>query len=63
MILIGLLAVFALALINAAPLAFFAMLFLGNLDAGVNYGFLALLPGAMAVKALSGNLITFNKTK
>lgn len=48
MILAGLFAVVIFALINAAPLAFAAMLFSGNIGLE-NLGFLDLLPGAFAV--------------
>lgn len=55
MFLIGLLAILLLALVNAAPVAFFAMLFLGNI--GHNFSFLALLPGAIAVKFVLHNVL------
>ena len=52
----GILAVVILAVILAAPLTFFAMLFLGNI--GVNLGFWALLPGAIAVRILTTSVST-----
>lgn len=52
-----------LALIIALPLAFFGMLFLGNV--GVHLGFWACLPGAIAIKcavpAGSSNNLTTKK--
>jgi len=56
MILAGLLMMALLAVLNAAPLAFCAMLFLGNV--GVNLSFLAVLPGALAVKFAMHNIIS-----
>lgn len=50
----GILAVVILAILLAAPLTFFAMLFLGNI--GVNLGFWALLPGAIALKIVATNI-------
>lgn len=55
MIIAGLIAIFLLAVINATPLAFFAMLFLGNL--GLHFSFLAMLPGAVALKFYSNNML------
>lgn len=59
-LLFGLISFLILALIYAAPLSFFAMLFLGNL--GLHLSFMTVLPGAMAAKALFGNF-TFNKSE
>jgi hypothetical protein len=56
MIILGLFAVFLLALLNAAPVAFFAMLFLGNI--GHNLSFVALLPGAIAIKFIASNVFS-----
>lgn len=61
MILIGLLIMTVLAVLNSIPLTFLVMLFLGNL--GVHVGFLALLPGAMAVYVIKNNIFSFTKTK
>lgn len=59
-ILAALVLVILIAVLIAAPLAFLAMLFLGNI--GVHLGFWQLLPGALALKiALSNN--TTNTTK
>lgn len=55
MVLVGLIAILLLAVINAAPLAFFAMLFLGNI--GVHLSFLAVLPGAIALKFFNHNVL------
>lgn len=55
MIVAGLILIFILAVINAAPLAFFTMLFLGNV--GVNLSFWSILPAALAAKILSHNII------
>lgn len=56
MLLAGLFAVLVLAFLNAVPVTFFTMLFLGNL--GVNLGFWALLPGAMALNILKNSVFT-----
>lgn len=45
---VGFLVVVLLAVLNALPLTYVAMLFAGNI--GLNYGFLTLLPGAIALK-------------
>jgi hypothetical protein len=55
MFLVGLLAILLLAVINASPLAFFAMIFLGNI--GVHLSFLAVLPGAIALKFFNHNVV------
>lgn len=47
-VLVGFLAMVILAVLNALPLTYVAMLFAGNI--GLNYSFLTLLPGAIAVK-------------
>lgn len=56
MFLLGLIVIALIVFLNAAPLAFFAMLFLGNF--GVHASFLAFLPGAVAVKFISHNIIS-----
>lgn len=55
MFLIGLLAILFLAVVNAAPLAFFAMLFLGNI--GLEYSFITVLPAAIAFKFAFNNIL------
>lgn len=59
MILVGILVLAMLAVLNAAPLTFFLMLFLGNV--GVHLGFLDLLPGAIVIYLIKNNVITYNK--
>lgn len=62
MLLFGLVALALLVVINAAPLAFFLMLFLGNV--GLNYSFLAILPAAIAIKCIATNILAVpEKTK
>lgn len=56
MFLLGLLVILFMAIINAVPLAFFTMLFLGNI--GLHLSFLAILPGALAAKCLWTNLVS-----
>jgi hypothetical protein len=56
MIITGLLIMVVFAILNSIPLTYVAMLFAGNI--GLNYGFLALLPGAMAVKFALATIIT-----
>jgi hypothetical protein len=58
-VLFGLILIAILAVLNAVPLTFFAMLFFGNV--GWSVGFLDLIPGAMAVLLIKQNLITYNK--
>lgn len=58
-IIIGLFIVLLLSALNAVPLAFLSMLFLGNV--GWNIGFLDLLPGAMAVHIIKNNVVTYTK--
>lgn len=53
-IITGLIALFILGVIVSAPLAWFAMLFLGNI--GVDWGFLTILPGAVAVNLIRNPL-------
>jgi hypothetical protein len=63
MIIVGLFAILFLAAFNAVPLAFFAMLFLGNI--GVHLSFLAIFPAAIALKFFNHNVLTaptVNKT-
>lgn len=55
MFLVGLLAILFLATVNAAPLAFFTMLFLGNI--GQHFSYLAVLPGAVAFKFAFQNIL------
>lgn len=57
----GLLALAILTLINAAPVAWLAMLTLGNL--GHSFGFLDILPGAAAVHLLKNSVFTYNKDR
>lgn len=57
----AILTITALAILNSVPLTFLVMLFLGNL--GVHVGFLALLPGAMAVYVIKNNIFGFTKSK
>lgn len=61
MVIIGLIILLIMAFMNAAPLTFFAMLFFGNL--GLHISFLALLPGAMAVKFISHNIVQLPTAK
>lgn len=59
---IGLIVLVVVATIIATPAAFFGMLFLGNL--GINLSFWAVLPGAIALRCVSTNLLnTSNKGK
>lgn len=60
-LLVALLAIVAMSAILAAPLAFFTMLFLGNV--GVNLGFWALLPGAIALRIATTSLATTKGSK
>lgn len=53
--------IFMLAVLNALPLTFFIMLFLGNI--GVHLGFLDLLPGAIAIHIIKNSVITYIKGK
>jgi len=55
MILIGLIAIAILTAINAAPLAYFAMLFAGNV--GLHLSFISLLPGAVAIKLIGHDIV------
>lgn len=53
MVLLALLMMVFFAALVAAPLTFFAMLFLGNI--GIHIGFIELLPGAMALRMLTAS--------
>lgn len=61
MVLLGLILYGMLALINALPLAFFGMLFLGNL--GLHLSFIAVLSGSIAVKLVGHNIIQLPSAK
>lgn len=61
MLLVGLLIMAILAVLNAAPLTFFTMLFVGNL--GAHIGFLELLPGAIAIFTIKNNIFSFTQNK
>lgn len=61
MLLLSIVIIAFLAVLNAAPLAFFAMLFFGNV--GWQVGFLDLLPGAIAIYCVKNSLFGFNKIK
>lgn len=52
-------AIVVMACILAAPLTFFAMLFLGNI--GVNLGFWQLLPGAVAIRIATTSMTAKDK--
>ena len=56
MVIAGLIVILFLAAFNAVPLAFFAMLFLGNV--GVHLSFLAVYPGAVALKFFQNSVLT-----
>lgn len=57
-ILLGLVVVAVLSVLNAAPLTFFSMLFFGNV--GVHWGFLDILPGAIAIYCIKNSLFSYN---
>lgn len=59
--LFGIFIMVILAFFNAAPLAFFSMLFFGNV--GWNIGFLGVLPGAIAVYCIKNSIFGFTKIK
>lgn len=56
MFLLGLITIAVINVVNASPLAFFAMLFAGNV--GFHLGFLELLPAALAIKFVGHNIIS-----
>lgn len=60
-LLAALIALILIAGFVAAPLAFFTMLFLGNL--GLHLSFISVLPGAMAVKIITTNYAQPKETK
>lgn len=59
--LFGILAIVIFAILNAVPLAFFSMLFFGNV--GWNISFLGVLPGAMAIYCIKNSIFGFTKIK
>lgn len=59
MIIVGLILLALVTVLNALPLAYVGMLFLGNLDSHI--GFIELLPGAIALKLITSNLVNNNK--
>lgn len=50
-----------LTIINSIPVAFFGMLFLGNL--GTDLGFLDIFPGAVALNILKNSLVSYKVKK